>query len=270
MIRLITPQTLPLLQRACLRFPLYGSMILSTFHVWGEDWRQCSAWVGETPRGEPQGEPQLALCRLGGEYRLAGRQLEAAALEELAAFLRLSVPGTIHGPSSLTLPLNRLLGRDTYSSVAMVQPAPQPPVPPLPGTPPFRILPCDNLGRLFQVICQGYPYFREHAHRESWMSSLFARRRVGGALAAELWVEDRPVGSGILKLSPLAPMAEVGTISTVPEYQGRGLGSQMVAYLSQKAWELGKQPSLDCAEPSLVPFYRRLGYQPSFPWTILE
>jgi len=60
-------------------------------------------------------------------------------------------------------------------------------------------------------------------------------------------------------------------VSTLPEYQGRGISTQLLSYAEQTAGERGAAAvSLVPAEPSLFDFYRKRGYHTEYSVKLME
>lgn len=268
MIRLVEERLYPQLVEVCRKYPLYGNLILVNWECFREDWNTCSVWIGE----DGKGTPQYALCRMGDFYRMAGQDSQDSLIDvqELAEFLRLQPSGDIQGNQAVMARLNQYLKKEPYSSITMLNRG-EPDGRPLPYEAAFdAIRPCESLTGLHKMVCLGYEYFREHVEQESWVSSLFAQKRKGCARPYERIVDGKPVCSGILTLAQDSADASIGTVCTVPEYQGKGLASEMVRFLCREAALLGKPVSLDCGEEALGRFYGRLGFEVIQNWTVLE
>lgn len=258
MIRLVTEEQLPRLQEICARDPVSGVQLLSQHKSWRQDWERGTLWVGENRRGRPQ----YLLGRSGDFFRIAGRRVDR--MGELVEFLQLQGCRSVQGEAALMQRLGRYIALEPYTSLTMTLRRPQP----FSGDAPP--VPCPSLSRFYEMTAAGYPYFRYYVPREEWMTSQFAQLRAG---CLQLWQYEeagQPVCGGALTAPEGTPWAMIGTISTHPDYRGRGYASRMVRFLCGQAASLGRRVCLDCGEPELEAFYRPLGFAVSGQWTALE
>jgi len=95
-----------------------------------------------------------------------------------------------------------------------------------------------------------------------------------GILEADEWDESDPVSrhvlAGITKRDAvgtgrLEPTGKIGRVAVLPQWRGRGVGSQIVAHLVKQATELGLVQVYLHAQASAVAFYERLGFQVDGP-----
>ena len=257
MIRLVTPERLDQLRALCARDPVSGAQLLAQEQSWRGDWQRGMLWIGESRRGRPQ----YVLGRSGDFFRIAGRRVDR--IGELVEFLRVQGCGSLQGEAALMQRLARYVPLEPYTSISMVRRRPEPFSGPQP-------VPCQSLGRFYEMTAAGYPYFREWVCREEWMASQFAQLRAG---CLQLWQYEQdgvPVCGGVLTVPDGTPWAVIGTISTHPDYRGQGYASRMVRFLCGQAAALGRMVCLDCGQPELEAFYRPLGFAVSGRWTALE
>ena len=76
--------------------------------------------------------------------------------------------------------------------------------------------------------------------------------------------EDQPVGTVSLGVKPLpsgGEAAKLHVLFVAPEWQGRGLGVQLVTHLEAHALSLGHRLLRVSSSITARPFYQRLGYQ---------
>lgn len=262
MIRLADEASYPKLVKACSVNAVYGNLILVAWECCRDDWRFCNVWLGENE----DGQPLYALCRTGNHYRFAGRADEGIDIKELADFFALQQAGEIQGDFTVMEQLNRCLCKTPYSSVTMAYTGGL-----VDYEPAFaNIRLCESLYRLYDMVAASYSYFRDHVEREGWLSTLFAHKRKGCVYVYELVQDEKVVCSGVLTIAKDSGEATLGTIATLPEYQGRGFASTMVRYLCREAQQHGRTISLDCGDEGLVQFYTRLGLEVVGRWTALE
>lgn len=77
-----------------------------------------------------------------------------------------------------------------------------------------------------------------------------------------LVMDDVPVAAGRITYGGIAT-AKLDRICVLKKYRRQGIGDGLVKILDYKASQMGMQYSEVAAAEELLPFYRRLGYQPS-------
>lgn len=76
--------------------------------------------------------------------------------------------------------------------------------------------------------------------------------------------------AGVGRLSPAGPrQAQVRYMAVAPEWQGHGVGRQLLEYLEAKACRQGFAECVLHAREAAVPFYERLGYAVVAPSHVL-
>jgi ribosomal protein S18 acetylase RimI-like enzyme len=68
--------------------------------------------------------------------------------------------------------------------------------------------------------------------------------------------------AGVARLHPSGPgQAQVRAVAVHPDWQGRGVGQQLMAYLEEYAAAQGFTECILHARELAVPFYQKIGYE---------
>lgn len=258
-----------IIEDICSDVPIYGTSILQKLLCYGDDWRSCSHWFGI----DENNVAVYALCRYQNNYYIAvkpGLTLSEFVLEELAMFCEMQSFQTLEGGSTVIAPLRDLLNhQDYYSSITMKYNSNQ--VYSYQSRPDFKIIPCQNISDLYNLVCQGYQYFSENVPHDQFISNTYIQKRHGCIEVWQLISNDGiPITSGTLLTADKSNCATIATISTIPTMQGKGYAKEMVRFLCNRASVLNKKVFLNCGEESLTKLYHPLGFVSSGHWMVLE
>lgn len=248
----------------CRDAPIYGTSLLQKFACYKSDWKVCDFWLGF----DRDQTASYALCRYQDSYFLAVKPLVTLSddcLEELAEFCKIQTFHTLEGDAPVIDKLRQLLHHpDYYSCLTMkLETTPSPCPDPQPTL-------WESYSDLYDMVCKGYDYFREHVEKEPYISALHDQKRNGCVEAWCLNREGERVTSGLLSTAPDCNCATIGTICTLPEMQGKGYAQQMVRYLCQRGQALEKTLYLNCGDESLKNLYQPLGFVCIGHWMVLE
>ena len=118
-----------------------------------------------------------------------------------------------------------------------------------------------ELRAMYEVICQCFEGFRENSPFPGWYVDTFARIKKAESYLCGLRRDGKLVSvAGVYNVSPVSAM--ISSVATLPGYRGQGLARQCIRRCLEYVRYLDCTPYLTAAEPSLVEYYKGLGFTP--------
>ena len=268
----------------CCVEPVIGARICSWYCCYANAYPFCDMWIlysqeknpDFAPAGNHLGYPHGVAARYQGTLCIACDQ--GADFEELAEFvagsgaMEVECLGPVMDRLLDKIPY-RLRQRQTVMTYEFDREG-------QPGTPPAEVLSersfvysdhldCDadqfvenrELRAMYEVICRCFEGFRENSPFPGWYVDTFARIKKAESYLCGLRRDGKLVSiAGVYNVSPVSAM--ISSVATLPGYRGQGLARQCIRRCLEYVRYLDCTPYLTAAEPSLVEYYKGLGFIP--------
>ena len=124
---------------------------------------------------------------------------------------------------------------------------------------------CENLQTAFSVLQQSHRFYQEHYTFESWSKDIGLRTKKGEAEVYILEEDGKAIGTGSIG-SEDDTVAVISAVAVIPSCRHRGFGTQITRFLTCRALEKGKTPTLICGYDEVGALYRQIGYVPCGYW----
>lgn len=241
----------PALVKACAHERVFGSRILTALRVYGIEDERVKFYVCEQD-GEPAAALHLA------QSVLTVSAAEGLAADPIAELIRRERVAETDCEEKLCLALQQQLGGVTEQSYYMVYCGED-----AGGA-------CDGmqpgeLPKVFQVLQRSHEYYREHLDYAVWSADLRSRLSRGLSELYQLEVNGEIVGTGSIA-SEDDTCGVIAAVAVVPEYRGRGLGSDISRFLVRRIMEKGKIPRLISGYDAVAELYRKIGFEACGRW----
>lgn len=133
----------------------------------------------------------------------------------------------------------------------------------------FDIRKSENLRRFYEFLSLCHDGFADGTNYRLWYGDYAARIASGLTELYFLYDNQTPVSCATLNVRS-GRAAVLGSVSTPPDYRGRGYGRAISAFVTARIHALGLTPVLQCSRDSLKDFYAPLGYRETFRWAIAD
>lgn len=127
----------------------------------------------------------------------------------------------------------------------------------------------ENLKPFFHLLSVCHDGFAEHTNYNIWYRDYATRIASGRTELWYLYKGDIPVACATMNVTSDL-YAVLGSVSTLPEYRGRGYGRLISSFVTRRITELGLTATLQCHRDSLLKFYEPLGYRYLCHWGMAE
>ena len=127
----------------------------------------------------------------------------------------------------------------------------------------------ENLRRFYEFLSLCHDGFGDGTNYRLWYEDYAARIGSGLTELYFLYEKDKPVSCATLNVQS-GKYAVLGSVSTPPEFCGKGYGRAVSAYVTGRIHSLGLTATLQCSHDSLKDFYAPLGYRETFRWAIAD
>ena len=133
----------------------------------------------------------------------------------------------------------------------------------------FDVRKSENLRRFYEFLSLCHDGFADGTNYKLWYEDYAARIGSGLTELYFLYDKDTPVACATLNVQSKSA-AVLGSVSTPPEFRGKGYGRAVSAFVTERIHSLGLTATLQCSHDSLRDFYAPLGYRETFKWAIAE
>ena len=127
----------------------------------------------------------------------------------------------------------------------------------------------ENLRRFYEFLSACHEGFAEGTNSRLWYEDYAGRIGSGLTELYFLYKKDTPVSCATLNVQS-GKYAVLGSVSTPPDFRGKGYGRAVSAFVTERIHSLGLTATLQCSHDSLKDFYTPLGYHETFRWAIAD
>lgn len=246
MIRFVTPELEPVLDRFCNTDGVFHAKIYSQYKTYGAQSGIVDFWLifyGERPVG--------AISGSSGRFTFAADACEDA--QELASFLSAAGAKNVQSERRLLQNLGPLQesGQILSAQVCPKQDS--------------EAQPAASLDDVWKLMCAAYDEFDQTVSYEGWYTEFSHKLRHDLAQCFALYVDGKLVSATSI-LFKNTKCAVLAAVATHPDVRGQGFGRRTVMEATASAIAQGLSPKVLIREPELQRFYAACGYRTISEW----
>lgn len=162
---------------------------------------------------------------------------------------------------SLCAALQKKLGGELDSSFFMRCDAPDFP----PKDPALELVADPPPEAVFSILQRSHHYYETHLQFGPWSAELSKWLELGLSELYGWKLDGTWIGTGRL-ISHDDAAGVVGAIAVLPEYRGRGYGSQITSFLTKRVLDQGRTPILMTGYDAVAALYQKVGFIQTSRW----